>query len=130
MRVQIEDEWEGWEGETIVSLTDGTYWRQIEYHYEYFYAYRPMGSLTNGRLHIDGMSMPIGVSQFFPIISRVVGEWTGWDGETRVELANGQVWEQASYHYEYRYAYRPQVMIDGDRMLVQGMKKAIRVRRA
>ena len=41
MRRQIEDEWNGWDGDTIVRLTDGSVWRQEEYHYEYRYAYRP-----------------------------------------------------------------------------------------
>lgn len=32
MNKQIEDEWEGWDGDTIVKLTDGLVWRQEEYH--------------------------------------------------------------------------------------------------
>ena len=61
--------------------------------------------------------------------SRVEGEWTGWDGDTIVRLANGSVWRQAEYHYRYQYKYRPEVIVDGNRMLVAGMTKAVRVRR-
>lgn len=41
MRSQVENEWTGWSGDTIVTLTDGSVWRHEEYHYEYHYAYRP-----------------------------------------------------------------------------------------
>jgi hypothetical protein len=29
------------------------------------------------------------------VVSRIVGQFTGWDGKTRFELENGQVWQQA-----------------------------------
>ena len=32
---------EGWDGDTIVELTDGSVFKQTEYHYEYDYSYRP-----------------------------------------------------------------------------------------
>lgn len=42
MRQHVENDWTGWDGDTIVRLTDGSVWRQEEYHYEYRYAYRPL----------------------------------------------------------------------------------------
>lgn len=59
----------------------------------------------------------------------VDGSWEGWDGDTVVKLTDGSVWRQAKYVYEYRYAYRPTVEIVGDKMMVEGMSRAIRVRR-
>jgi len=38
---QVDGEFEGWEGETIVKLTNGQIWQQSEYHYNYHYAYMP-----------------------------------------------------------------------------------------
>ena len=61
MRSQIEDEWNGWEGDTIVKLTDGSVWRQEEYHYEYQYSYRPSVTLASDMMHVDGMSRSIRV---------------------------------------------------------------------
>ncbi|MEO3998883.1 hypothetical protein [Mesorhizobium sp. CAU 1732] len=61
MRQQVEDEWNGWDGDTIVRLTDGSVWRQEEYHYEYRYAYRPNVTLSNNIMHVDGMSRSIRV---------------------------------------------------------------------
>ncbi len=55
--------------------------------------------------------------------------WSGWSGDTIVQLTDGSVWRQEEYHYEYHYAYQPKVTFDRDKMLVQGMRKAIRVRR-
>ena len=57
------------------------------------------------------------------------GAWTGWSGDTIVQLTDGSVWRQDEYHYEYHYAYRPQVEISGGKMQVAGMKRSIRVRR-
>ena len=37
----ISGSFEGWEGDTVVELTDGSAFRQTEYHYEYDYSYRP-----------------------------------------------------------------------------------------
>lgn len=59
----------------------------------------------------------------------VTGSWSGWDGDTIVKLTDGSVWEQAEYHYEYRYAYRPTARIEGDVMFVDGMTRGVRVRR-
>jgi hypothetical protein len=61
--------------------------------------------------------------------SRIEAEWTGWDGSTVVTLVDGSVWQQDEYYYRYQYKYRPEVIVDGNRMHVDGMPKAIRVRR-
>ena len=56
------------------------------------------------------------------------GSWTGWSGDTIVQLTDGTVWRQDEYRYEYHYAYRPQVTITSGKMLVVGMSQAVRVR--
>ena len=61
MRLYIDGAWNGWSGDTIVQLTDGSVWRQDRYHYEYCYAYRPEATFTNGEMLVDGMSRPIPV---------------------------------------------------------------------
>lgn len=58
----------------------------------------------------------------------VDGSWSGWNGDTIVQLTDGSVWRQDEYHYEYHYAYRPEVTIEKGRMTVRGTRKAIRVR--
>jgi hypothetical protein len=59
----------------------------------------------------------------------VDGDWSGWDGDTVVRLTDGSVWHQDEYYYEYRYAYRPKVVISNGKMQVNGMHKAVRVQR-
>ncbi len=59
----------------------------------------------------------------------VDGSWSGWSGDTVVQLTDGSVWRQAEYLYEYRYAYRPVARIDRGEMFVEGMSRAVRVRR-
>lgn len=61
MTLQIEEEWEGWDGDTIVKLTDGSVWRQEEYHYEYRYAYRPRVTVASNVMRVEGMSRGIRV---------------------------------------------------------------------
>ena len=61
MRKTVEGEWNGWAGDTVVQLTDGSVWRQEEYCYEYRYAYRPYVTLSNNIMHVDGMSRGIRV---------------------------------------------------------------------
>jgi hypothetical protein len=60
---------------------------------------------------------------------RVNGAWTGWSGDTIVRLTNGSIWRQAQYYYRYQYKYRPKVIIDQGYMYVDGMPKAVKVRR-
>lgn len=59
----------------------------------------------------------------------VDGSWSGWDGDTIVQLTDGSVWRQDEYHYEYHYAYRPEASVNGGKLVVQGMSRAIAVRR-
>ena len=65
------------------------------------------------------------------IETQVDGEFEGWEGETVVKLMNGQVWIQTEYHYEYHYAYNPDVLIyqssGGWKMRVEGVSKAVGV---
>ncbi len=59
----------------------------------------------------------------------VNGAWSGWNGHTIVEMTDGSIWKQDEYLYEYQYAYRPDAVVVGDRMLVDGMNSSVRVRR-
>lgn len=60
----------------------------------------------------------------------VHGAWKGWSGRTVVRLSDGSVWRQAEYLFEYHYAYRPSVTLANSMLLVDGMSRAVRVRRA
>ena len=44
MTLTVDGSWRGWNGDTIVQMTDGSIWRRDEYHYEYYYAHRPMAT--------------------------------------------------------------------------------------
>ena len=57
----VQGSWRGWSGETIVELTDGSVWRQDEYHYEYHYAYRPKVEIKNNKMTVAGMRKAIRV---------------------------------------------------------------------
>jgi hypothetical protein len=38
---KIDGDFNGWDGETIIKLINGQIWRQLDYHYEYHYAFMP-----------------------------------------------------------------------------------------
>lgn len=67
------------------------------------------------------------------IETQIAGDFSGWDGETIFELANGQIWQQTQYAYTYHYAYRPKVIIfksgSGYKMQVEGVESKIGVTR-
>lgn len=67
------------------------------------------------------------------IFGRINGSFRGWTGRARYELLTGQVWEQQSYSYQYRYSYMPRVVLvragETHRMRVEGTPGWVAVRR-
>ncbi len=66
--------------------------------------------------------------------SRVVGEFTGWDGKTIFRLENGQVWQQAEQGRMSWRAENPEVTVSRGlfgvyRLSVKGVNKKIKVKR-
>jgi hypothetical protein len=78
----------------------------------------------------DRISSPSGRSV---VETQIDGEFNGWEGETIIKLMNGQIWQQTEYHYEYRYAYMPKVLVypsgGGYKIRVEGTSKPIGVQR-
>lgn len=64
---QIDGDFEGWKGETIVKLRNGQIWQQVEYHYHYHYAYMPKiliyQSGSGYKMKVDGIERAVGVTQ-------------------------------------------------------------------
>ena len=129
----------------IVILQDNSIWR-IQYEYEYLYEYYPDVLIcpSLGKMFVDDSELdvtPVAVQSTRPslsnndmtIRSRVDDDWEGWDGDTVIVLANGQIWQQDEYVYEYSYAYRPEVTILKIRgkwhMRVEGSNEWVAVRR-
>ena len=65
MEGQVDGEFNGFEGETIIKLTNGQIWEQSEYHYHYHYAYMPrvviFKSSSGYKIQVDGIEKSIGV---------------------------------------------------------------------
>ena len=115
----IDGEFNGWSGETLYKLTNGQFWQQSSYYYNYSYDYRPdvliYRSGTGYKMLVEGESKAVDVQRLTDVIeSKVEGDFEGWEGETVYRLTNGQVWQQSAYHYHYHYAYRPDVLIYKD----------------
>lgn len=111
---RIDGEFEGFEGDRLFKMMDGTYWIQVQYEFWYHYAYQPEATIMEdgGRYTLTVAGRSIQVRRETNVIeSYIDGEFRGWEGETAYRLTNGQVWQQAAYKYEYSYAYRPEVLI-------------------
>ena len=127
----IVDESEGWDGETIIELDNGQFYRQVEYFYHYNYSYRPKVIIENNRAKIAGIDKAVRVELIQVVKSRLIDESEGWDGETILRLENGQVWKQVQYYYKYQYKSRPKVVIivSDSKAMIQGISKAVKVER-
>lgn len=77
---------------------------------------------------VAGSATPTGDA----IESTIDGTFNGWSSDVIIKLDNGQIWQQASYHYEYHYAYRPKVIIyasgGGYKAKVEGTSESVGVR--
>jgi len=64
---QIDGDFEGWEGETIVKLMNGEIWQQTEYYYHYHYAFMPKvliyKSGSGYKMKVDGVDKAVGVTR-------------------------------------------------------------------
>jgi len=64
---QIDSDFEGWEGETIVKLTNGQIWQQAEFYYKYQYAFMPKVTIFRSRgaykMKVDGIEKAVGVER-------------------------------------------------------------------
>ena len=111
-RTQIDGDFEGYDSEVLFKLTDGTYWIQDEYRHWYHHAHCPEAKILRkeGRLYIqvDEQEEIVPVHEASTVTrSKIKGEFKGWGGKSAYELLNGEVWEQASNRYKYKYAYMP-----------------------
>ena len=63
---QIDGEFNGWEGDTVIKLTNGQVWQQSEYSYHYHYAYMPRVTITNEggyKMLVAGISTAVRVER-------------------------------------------------------------------
>jgi hypothetical protein len=95
------------------------------------------------RLIVEGFEEPLICRKLTPdsgttatadvIESKIDGDFEGWDGDTIFKLQNGQIWQQSSYHYIYRYRFSPKVLIyksgSSYHLRVDGIERTIQVRR-
>ncbi|MFL2646375.1 MAG: 4-fold beta flower protein [Dehalococcoidia bacterium] len=81
----INGEFEGWEGDTLFSLSNGQYWIQTDYSYHYSYAYMPqvmiykIPSDSNYTMSIEGTSSTVQVALLTDFVSSSInGKFEGW----------------------------------------------------
>ena len=150
----IDGEFEGWNGETTIILSNGEIWKQYNYKYEYNYSYNAdVWVFSDGNsyfMKVEDLESAVEVTKISNSImqnisnavmptlqtgiiqSKIIEDFEGWEGDTKFILDNGQVWKQESYSYMYHYAYRPSVKIipsnQGYLMKVEGVDETIFVK--
>lgn len=74
---QVDGNFEGWDGNTVVKLTNGQIWKQAEYYYEYHYAFMPdvlvYKSGSGYKMKVDGTDEAVGVEP--AEVNRMTGEY-------------------------------------------------------
>lgn len=135
---KVDGDFKGWNGESIIKLTNGEFWKQSEYYYEYLYAFMPNVTLihspTGYKMKVDGIDKEVSVEKLNNAIqSKINGSFNGWEGNTVVELSNGDKWKQSMFKYSYSYAYSPNIIIyhsnNGFKMKVDGNNETVDVER-
>ena len=67
IETQIDGDFEGWEGETIVKLMNGQIWQQTEYYYHDHYAFMPKVLIYRRgggyKMKVDGIDKAVGVER-------------------------------------------------------------------
>lgn len=104
----------GFDRDRVFKTTRGNYWVQARYEHWYHYKYRPEVTIRkdNNSYYLSVEGKEVEVRRLNNVIeSNINGQFNGWDGKSVYSLGNGQVWQQAEYHYEYRYEYAPEVII-------------------
>lgn len=130
----------------IFKLVDESMW-QVKYEYEYLHEYKPdvLVCPKQGKLIVDGKSIniePISIakprdrkysSNNQVSESQIEGDFEGFEGETIIQLVNGQVWQQSEYWYHYHYSYMPKVIIYKQggtfKMKIDGVDRSVSVTR-
>lgn len=138
IHAQINGNFSGWDGKSLIRLTNGEIWMQTEYYYQYSFAFMPKVTLISTpvgyKMKVDGINKEVAVKRLEKTIeSSIVGSFNGWNGDTVVELINGEKWAQSTYKYSYSYAYDPTVLIYNDgmgfKMKVDGNSETVDVKR-
>jgi hypothetical protein len=112
----INGDFEGFDDEVLFKLTDGTYWIQNDRKHWYHHAHSPEAKILrkDGRFYmqVDEQHEIVPVCEASSVRRSIIkGEFRGWNGKSAYELLNGEIWEQVSDGYKYKYAYMPNVTI-------------------
>jgi hypothetical protein len=114
---RIDDNFEGLDGEGLFKLKDGTCWIQDEHaRHWYHFANCPQAKILRKDdklfIQVDGKDEIAPVRQASTVTrSKIKGQFKGWNGKSTYELINGEVWQQSSGKYKYKFAYMPTVII-------------------
>jgi hypothetical protein len=114
---QIDDQFEGWVGETVVELRNKQLWQQDADCYIKHSDYMPKVLIYRtkqgrSKMLVNGLSDAVYVKQLSIVLeSQIDRYFEGWDGGTLFRLTNGQFWQQTSDVYTDRNATRPKIFI-------------------
>ncbi len=92
--LRIVGDFEGWQGNTVVELSDGTFWIQREYTYDYCYQFNPRVILRNGKMWVEGCNEDrgVGVAQLIGAERLSVVNIVDNNGTKVLVLSDGSAW--------------------------------------
>jgi len=99
-------------GDEIIQLDDGSYWKQVGYQYLYLYEYYPSVTICprSGVLLLDDHEFTVVAVECRTDFMQEPTPFMGNGGEL-IRLGDGTIWKDSSYLYLYLYEYNPSVVI-------------------
>ncbi len=109
----------------VFRVSDGSWW-QIEGAYEYLNTVRPRVLICpeRQRIQVAGKTLPVRLiapassvltgtssSPADVVSSRILGDFTGWSGNTNFRLANGETWRQLGTGFNTTHLASPLIVI-------------------
>lgn len=138
IRTCIDGDFEGWDGDSVFVLCNGSVVVQSDYAYTYHYAYRPnvtlIGSGTRWEMFVEGVDRSIRVELVDGFQTCISGRFSGLQLGNIYTLCNGQVWRQIEpWTWTWTW-YGPDVIIYGTpigatrmKVLLSGVPHAVGV---
>lgn len=138
IRSQIDGDFDGWTGDTVVKLMNGQAWQQATYHYSYHYAFMPVVevALVNGQtvMRVAGVPGAVPVTEVsIECEGSIVSPFMGFRQGMLFQFDTGHVWQQVEATTESHHEARPSALVvdglNGTVLKVKGIDTVVEVRR-
>lgn len=135
IRGQIDGDFEGWTGDTVVKLVNGQAWQQATYHYNYAFMPAVEVAFVAGKavMRVDGVKSAVPVTEVsIKCEGTIVSPFTGFQRGMLYQFDTGDAWQQVDATTESHHEAWPSAMVvnglHGTVLKVDGIDTFVEVR--